>query len=872
MRGAVAIAIMIVCLFVSTPLVGSQELSIESVRTHEVAYSSVSRDVEFQLSKSFEASNTITHPDFAPRSAQDVVDSIDTFLPEGVERVTKADVYHTDVSITISWIHIIEDREFGAGSTFLNILLNDDETYHDYIFDNDGSYYVGNDGDYLSVDIELLDSIYSMNGWFLLTVHGWEADPDIGWPDDYMGGENYWVDLVGRTSFSISGWMALDEFSPIGGTEPVQMEIYISVELTDIEVMTYPDDFSTPYDGSWLISNIYFPKLYYDTFDFAHNVLIDSVYQQVYYGYDAELGQSVYLIYYLFYWEKELDAGGVLFGHYYDYEPLLMFVTDIGEEPYRIVYRDVGASTLPPKMVVHDLYEASSSGLVDVNVSIQLMPLLGDGCNVTYEITDLYFTEAAYHYRTTHGITPYMEVPYITITNTYHQMEVGVPLGSGEAVVNLNTQLKSLSDEVIGFGYALLDEAFDSPINVYEGVNLFGGGDYRVPDNMSLTYDMLHNPFVFPYIVDCWEDVVHYTEASQEYVENGFYYDIDFGLTFTVPATVTLSVPTSVTRGESYDVTVDLALTSNDIIITFDYDISLGFVLNWWFIGLEEEVTYDGSIELAVDLDAISDMISALGFSGESLTGDYKEGWFTVSDFATSPNLLSTMLDCTVEIHLLRILSDLLGTTGIGKVIDLLKLFVDDVNLIAHPTVSGFMTSDIVTDNSAITLDKSSMTFAESTTHHKIEMDVLSGSTQTSSGIKLSNMQYHLAFATDWDVEFDFTDTMNNFVDDAEVDVGTFPDITESSDEHEVTAETTTGYDQKISMTVADPVLPISTTSTTTTGTTGGTTTGTGTTTGPPAGGEMPMDLILTLSVGLIATVVVIVVGVLFLKKRSGTP
>ena len=85
-------------------------------------------------------------------------------------------------------------------------------------------------------------------------------------------------------------------------------------------------------------------------------------------------------------------------------------------------------------------------------------------------------------------------------------------------------------------------------------------------------------------------------------------------MSFTVPATVTLSTPTEVTRGQDYDITVDLSLESNDIIITFDYAINLGFVFNWWFIELDKNATFDGSIELAVDLDAISDVISALGF------------------------------------------------------------------------------------------------------------------------------------------------------------------------------------------------------------------------------------------------------------------
>lgn len=275
------------------------------------------------------------------------------------------------------------------------------------------------------------------------------------------------------------------------------------------------------------------------------------------------------------------------------------------------------------------------------------MPLLGKECSVDYTITEEYFIEDAYHYKTDHGLTPFMTVPHITITNTYHQMEVGIPIGSVDAdLTPLDSYLYPMSNEVIRTGYNRLDEAFDSPINVYEGVELWNGGDYEVPENMSLTLDILHNPFEFPYIVDCYEDVVHYTESRQNYKENGLYYDMNFDLTFTVPAIITISAPSQVMVGESYDVDIDLALRSDDIEISFAYDINLGLVLYWWYIGIEENASYAGQYDFAVDLNKMAALVESLGFSTQDLEGDYQGGWFTVSDMATSNDLLSTMLEC----------------------------------------------------------------------------------------------------------------------------------------------------------------------------------------------------------------------------------
>lgn len=833
-------------------------------RNTSASYTEVTRDVEFELGKSFSTTNTVSHPDYAERSASAITDTIDEYVPEGVERVTDVDVYYTDISISITQIHVIEDREFGAGSIYLNVVLNDDAN-KDYTFDNNGNYYVANDGDYLDVDISLTDYLYSMDNQFTITLHGWEADPDLGWPDDYMGGENLWYSLEGYSSRSIAGWCAFDEYDPDGGNNDIQIEVYIEIDFTNIEEMSYPKDFTTSNDGSYLISAVYFPKVYYDTLDSAHLVLIDCIYEEVYYGYDESIDDYAYVIFYLFYWTHETDDFGALFGHYYDYEPLLMFVRDIGEEPYRIVYRDVGDNTLPPELIVQEEGASTDYGVDTSNISTSLMPLLGGSCSVDYTITNDYYTTSAYHYETDHGLTPFRTVPYITVTNTYHQFEVGIPAGSGEAVLTpIQNYLLPLSNAVIRTGYNRLDEAFDSPINVYEGVTLWNGGDYKVPENMSLTLDLLHNPFEFPYIVDAYEDIVHYTESAQDYKENGLYYDISFDLTFAVPATLTINMPSQVTVGETYDVDIDLALDSPEIQISFAYDINLGLVLNWWFLGIDENASYAGKFDFAVNLEDMTALVKSLGFSTEDLEGEYQEGWISVSDMSTSTDLLSTMLQCEMRIHLLRILSDLLGSTSVGPVIEIVKFFLADIDLVATPTISGSMSADLETDNSAISLDAAGLQFEEGTTSKRVKMDVHGGS--STSGIRLTNMQYQLAFSTAWDVDFDFTGCVNNFVEDCCYDVGTFPSITESSDDHEVDAKTTTGYDDSVTLSVVEPEPTSSETSTSSS--TSPSSPGYTDSTTPPTGGPDSM-LFMGLAIGSGIAAVVVVIGYVIIRKKG---
>ena len=854
--------ILVICtlLFISLPMIGSNEItSMEySTQSNPASYSQVTRNVEFTMGKTFEVDNTVTHPDFAERSAATIAESVDDFLPEGLEKVTDVDIYYTQVLLSITQIHVIEDQEFlGPGSIYFNLLLNRDHVSHEYTYDNDGNYYVTDDGTYLDVDILLIDYLYSMDGTFTIEINGWEADPIIGWPDDYLGGALLSYDLVGYPSLSLSGWCPLSDYPPIGGiNHDLQIEVYLELDFVNIQQLSYPTDFGSTYDGSWLISYVYFPKVYY--FELGNTPLIKHVYEQVYYGYDESIGANAYIIYYMFYWDYEWEFLLTL-GHNYDYEPLLMYVQEIGQEPYRIVYRNKGSPTeaLPSQLVIQDDSVLPHSGSFNADVSTPLMPLLGNQAIVDYRYTDIYFNTPAFHYETDHGLTPFMTVPYITINDAFHQMEVGVPPLSGEAVLTpIQNYLFPMTNEVIREGYSRLDEAFNSDINVYEAHN-FLGGDYKVPYNMSLTLDMLHNPFEFPYIVDCWEEIVHYTKDAQDYKATGLYYDIDLGLSFSIPATVTFDIPTQVTIGETYAVGIDLALDAEDIAISFVYDIYLEYILHWWFIGFEESVTYSGQCDFDVNLEDASELISFIGLSSESLTGDYQEGWITVSDFSTSTDLLGTMLDCTVEIHLLRILTDLLGTTGVGNLISLLEIFFSDVDLIANPTLSGYITADLLTENSAISLDTSELTFSEGSTHKTVQMTAVGGASQ--SGIRLSNMQYNIEFSTDWSVGLDFSDLMNNFVSDAVFPIGTFPTISISSEDHEVSAETTTGYDQHVSLSVVEPPPTTSTTSTTSTGTTSTS----GQTQSPNVGD-------FTLLIGVAASAIVIgVVVAIFLKKRT---
>ena len=91
-----------------------------------------------------------------------------------------------------------------------------------------------------------------------------------------------------------------------------------------------PGTTETAYD----IANDYKPWLYNRT-----DQCPDTVYYRVVKGYDPCAGSDAYVILYFAYWRCQ-DCFGAR--HEYDYEPIFVWVRNIGERPYRVAYDRMG--------------------------------------------------------------------------------------------------------------------------------------------------------------------------------------------------------------------------------------------------------------------------------------------------------------------------------------------------------------------------------------------------------------------------------------------------------------------------------------------------------------------------------------------------
>lgn len=89
MRASAYIGTFIVLLLLVGPLASLSFVNTVSeaqlIHSQSASYTETTRDVEFELGKSFSATNEINHPDFAERSATAVTDAIDNYTPSGVE-------------------------------------------------------------------------------------------------------------------------------------------------------------------------------------------------------------------------------------------------------------------------------------------------------------------------------------------------------------------------------------------------------------------------------------------------------------------------------------------------------------------------------------------------------------------------------------------------------------------------------------------------------------------------------------------------------------------------------------------------------------------------------------------------------------------
>ncbi|MHA2175601.1 MAG: hypothetical protein ACXABI_12285 [Candidatus Hodarchaeales archaeon] len=769
-------------------------------KTTKNAIITTDQDINFTLSQTFtkefveETTGRITN-----QSVDTILDQIPTFSANETQPFANRTYGEYYLTVIIDNITVFDDKDsLDAGEIYLEVWSN--SIYAK--LDNGGSNYLLNDGESAIINTITFDDWANLTDIFISV-----KDEDTGL-DDELG------------TITISDIYDFD-WSQGFYTDTSDAYIHISAFISGHRNVTIDENAVAYYYQPWLMLDNG------DAAD-APTALLYRVYE----GYDIELSIPAICIQYLYYWPYELDDFGNLLGHYYDFSPLYLYITDFGEAPYRIVYQEnnPGVTALPAELTIHSAeYVSDFIGSGTFNVSESLHPLLGETCSFVYNLHPIsdYYNNGYYMYPNSEF--PLLSTPMILITDSYHNIQTSyIALDTTE--LGFYPSLTCFDDSLIYSMYWLLNESFNSPLHDYAWNN------YEVPENLSLTIDMLYNPFKFPYIIDCFENVTHQNRYARQNEETDFDGKIELTTTLDIPATIYIEHPSHMDPGDSETVSIWIDMHGDEVNLTFDYLADLNASFNMWFISKNITFNYDGQIEIQFPLESISNFQRKTGLNEFSDVYDFGN-FLSIDSIYFDTTLLGTIFEASLSLHLLDIVRDLVGTfyPAVKPLLTISEYFVDDIDIVLKPRLDGLVIGDITTNQpSYVTLEKTSFSFLQENTPQNFNIEISSDFSGDSIDISLINLNYALNFTNSWDLVFVPGLLLGLFnVEETTISLGIFPNLQWSVAQPTDSLEAT--------QSLLSQIETISQTTTTTTSTT--TTT---TTTTSPSGDGTPWSIYIT--------------------------
>ncbi|MFX0125557.1 MAG: hypothetical protein ACFFAE_18185 [Candidatus Hodarchaeota archaeon] len=733
------IFILILCLYSQT------DLSLALMNNISVPVTA-EQDINFALSRTF--THTFaeeTTGRISDQSVSTILDQIPTFTPSETQFFANRTYGEYYLTIVIDNVTVYDDKDglgMGAGEIFLEVWSNSLYT----ILDNSGSYYALNDGESAIINTITFDDWANLTDLYIEVK---ESDVDF---DDDLG------------CILISDIYDFD-WSQGFYTDTSDAYVHVSAYITGHRNVNISE-----YD----LAYYYQPWLMLDNGDFADAPT--DLFYRVYEGIDIELGIPAICIQYLYYWPYELDDFGNQLGHYYDFSPLYLYITDFGEAPYRMVYQEnnPGVTALPAELTIHSIeYSSDASGSGTYYVSEDLQPLLGETASFALNLHPIsdYYNDGYYVYPTSEF--PLLSTPMVLITDTYHNIQTSY-IALDTTDLGYYPDLTYFDDNLIYSMYWLLNESFNSPLHDYAWNN------YEVPENLSLTIDVLHNPFEFPYIIDCFENVTHQNRYARQNEETDFDGKIELTTTLNIPATIYIEHPGHMDPGDSTTVSIWIDMHGDDVTLTFDYLVNLNASFNMWFISKNISFDYDGQIEIQFPLESISNFQRKTGLNEFSEVYDFGS-YLSIDSIYLDTTLLGTIFEASLSIHLLDIVRDLVGTfyPAAKPLLTISEFFIDDIDIVLTPRLDGLVIGDITTNQpSHISLEKTSFSFLQENTPLTFNMDISSGFSDDSFNISLTNLNYALNFTNSWDLVFVPGVLLGLFnVQETTIPIGIFPNL-----------------------------------------------------------------------------------------------
>lgn len=715
---------------------------IEEIK--DISEIETSKPIDFTLKGSMDKDFLKDDTTIIDNNISTILEQIPDYLPNETQYFTNIIVPEYYITVTIDNITVFDDKDgigMGAGEIYLNVWAN---TVFSKL-NNSGSYYSLNNDESATVNLDVF------TGWTNSTslyINVKESDVDF---DDDLG--NITINGIYDYNFSTSYY-----------TNTNDALVWITATITDHRSIAV---------DSYAIASYYQPYIYLDNGDYADTPT--DLFYRVLTGFDTEIQENVICLQYFYYWPLEMDNFGADLGHYYDFSPVFIYIKDLGELPYRIVFQEnnPGATALPAYVSIYS-DQLETTGEAIANVSEALTPLLGTQAKFNYDIHSIEnILGNSDNY--VNGSTEFPNIisPILMVTDSYHNMQAEY-IAFDNTEIGFSPTLTPFSKELIVSNYELLNESFNSPLNDYSWNN------YEVPENLSLTLDMLQNPLKFPFIADCFENVTHQNRFARDGPSIDFYGNTQLNTTLIIPGTLYMEYPSILEPGNSDNVSIWVDMDGNNVRVVFDYLINLNASLEMWYIKENMTFNYDGQVEIKIPLDTISSLQRMTGFNGASDLYDFGD-YLSIESLYVNTTLLGVIANASVSVHLFDIIRDLviLFKPELKPLFTIAEYFVKDIDLLLVPEITGQIVGEIETSNSGVaTLSASSFRLNKENTPINIMISVIEPPAEQQFTIDITSINYAINFTNDWSLRFIPGKFLDYFeIEEFSIPLATYPNL-----------------------------------------------------------------------------------------------
>ncbi len=492
-------------------------------------------------------------------------------------------------------------------------------------------------------------------------------------------------------------------------------------------------------------------------------------------GYDAYKGKNTSCLQYIYAYANEY-SGTDVFVHYWDWEMVLIFVdlsAGSSVNPYRLVWdngwyfgSEGGTDWMDgQRYYIYEENAVPGSYYMDVEFSSELWPLLGKSRQMTYEvyeISDLFDTGIENWGIFEWGLPSFQA----TIETSYHQFDIGDSNGLGSTPFLRGYSVQQLNNTILAIWYKCLDYSWT------QGIHEVGSGHYT-PNYAPFSWDVMQ-PFTRPYILNNYPklcvDINAYNGAKEK---KSFNVDVkkSIGVTLQVPCTLELTIPESGAPGDPVSTSLNFHLHPEKANLTLDVFLNFSAQVNLFF----GEYSWDAVFDKKFFLDFANPVLQTLGELVKLTTdstftfSNVNLGSYVTLNGAINPQLLGTILDMEVQIHLAEILKALIGPSY-SWIVDTI---VDSLDLVINPQITGYLAMDVFGGGTQIG-GRAQFTAVEQSIPVTFTLPAGSASNFL---LEIKNIAYGINFMADWSLGLVWGQIPALVCDDQNWQLGVWPNI-----------------------------------------------------------------------------------------------